>query len=370
MAPEVYDRLGVSPVINAAGKLTALGGTAQTEAVAAAQAGAALAHVDIAELRAAAGARIARATGAAAGCVTPGAAAGLAIGVAATIAGSDLDKVQRLPDSRGLPNRVLLQTGHAIDFGAPVEQMIALAGGIPIVIGAVNRVTEAHLRGALREREALACFVYVQSHHCVQGGMLDLETCIRLCRETELPVVVDAAAEEDLERYVDLGADLVTYSGGKAFAGPTSGFIAGRADLIEACELQQRGIARAMKIGKEQIAGLLRALEEYEARGPDRSQRCARVNRVLTDVLSKVEALETRIEADEAGRPIERVALRARDGSFDVQQLVRFLSAGRPSIRTRNHHLADGVILFDPREVSLEQAEIVAARLREFFQGG
>lgn len=367
MASDPWQALGVSTVINAAGKLTALGGTAQSERVAAAQSEAARTHVDVAELRAAAGARIAGMTGAEAACVTPGAAAGLAISVAAAIVGADIERVQRLPDSSGLPNGVLLQAGHAIDFGAPVTQMIALGGGVPRIVGAVNRVTEAQLRGALVRGEALAAFVFVQSHHCAQQGMLSLARCIALCREAALPVIVDAAAEQDLSRYVSQGADLVIYSGGKAVGGPTSGFIAGREELIEACELQQHGIARAMKVGKEQTAGLLIALDEYEDARGQTSERCARVNRLWLDVLGKFDVVDARLEPDEAGRAIERVSVRARDDTFDPRALVRFLRDGRPSIRTRNHHLDAGLVLFDPREVSLEEAELVAARLREFF---
>ena len=365
MAGEVYARLGVVPVINAAGKLTALGGTAQTEAVAAAQANAARSHVDVAELRAVAGQRIAKLTGAEAACVTPGAAAGLAISVASVIAGNDLERVHRLPDAGGAPNRVLLQAAHAIDFGAPIEQMIRMGGGEP-------RLVDTDLAGALgRDRESLAAFVYVQSHHCPQEGeqegVIGLEDCLRLCRDAGLPVVIDAAAESDPERYVALGADLVTYSGGKAFAGPTSGFIAGRANLIAACELQHRGIARSMKIGKEQIAGLLAALDEYDAKRGDQAERCEKINRLLLEAFRELASVEASLRPDEAGRPISRVALRAREGAFDVRDLVRQLRDGQPSIRTRNHHLGAGIVLFDPREMSVAQAELVAARVREFF---
>lgn len=370
MPQDVYGKLGVAPVINAAGKLTALGGSAQSEAVAKAQSAAARAHVDIGELRAAAGESVASLTGAEAACITPGAAAGLAIAVAAVVAGNDLAKVHRLPDSRGLPNRVLLQAGHAIDFGAPVEQMIRLAGGIPVVIGAANRVSEAHLSAALRDHESLAALLYVQSHHCVQTGMLSLDSCVELCHRAAVPVIVDAAAEGDLARYIAFGADLVTYSGGKAFCGPTSGFIAGRRDLVAACELQHRGIARTMKVGKEQIAGLLAALELYVARNEAADlERCDKVNALLLGAVAGIGKAEAFVKPDEAGRPIHRVAIRARNGAFHVRELVRFLRDGQPSIRTRNHHLDEGIVLFDPREVSLAQAEIVAERVRSFLKG-
>jgi L-seryl-tRNA(Ser) seleniumtransferase/D-glucosaminate-6-phosphate ammonia-lyase len=198
--------------------------------------------------------------------------------------------------------------------------------------------------------------------------MVPLARCIDLAHAAAVPVIVDAAAEEDLRRYVGIGADLVTYSGGKAFGGPTVGFIAGRRDLVEACEAQTRGIARPMKVGKEQIAGLLVALERY-ARADEASEteRRKAVNAIVQAALEDVAQAEHFIRMDEAGRPIERVAIRARDGAFDVRDLVAFLADGSPSIRTRNHHLDDGIVLIDPREVTEPQAVEIARRLREFF---
>ncbi len=372
---DVYDRFAVPKVINAAGKLTSLGGTAQAEEVARAQADAARWHVDLEALRRRAGALVAGHTGAEAASITSGAAAGIAISVAACVAGSDPERVARLPDAAGLPNRVLLQAGHAVDFGAPVEQMVRLGGGRPEVLGSPGDVREQVIADALQTGEPVAALLYVQSHHARQEGAVPLDRCIALARAASVPVIVDAAAEEDLRRYVEAGADLVTYSGGKAFGGPTVGFIAGRRDLVEACEAQTRGIARAMKVGKEQIIGLLVALERYvhfdEAA---EHERRARVNAAIMAALAEINVARVALRPDEAGRPIERVAVQARNGAFDVRDLVAFLAdgapgAGVPGIRTRNHHLGEGIVLFDPREVTEAQAAIVAERLRAFFAG-
>lgn len=364
----IYERFGVPTVINAAGKLTALGGTAQDDAVAAAQADAARGHVDLARLRERAGVLIAERCGAEGAMVTTGAAAGIALAVAACVAGADADRVQRLPASDGWPNAVLLQAGHWVHFGAPVEQMIRLGGGRPVSFGDDDDVTAEDLAQASDAGGEIAALLFVQSHHAKQERRLGLERCIALAHARGVPVIVDAAAEEDLRRYVAGGADLVTYSGGKAFGGPTSGFIAGRGDLIAACEAQGRGIGRPMKVGKEQIAGLLLALERYERQDVGaEAERRDRVNATITDALAGIPGVRVELRQDEAGRPIERVAVSAEDGAFDVRELVRFLEAGDPSVRTRNHHLPEGIVLFDPREVSEAQASQVAERLRAFF---
>src|SRR4029079_11666567 len=128
--------------------------------------------------------------------------------------------------------------------------------------GWANSVPKTLLDDALVAHADVVAMVYVQSHHAVQEQMVSLADCLSAAHPHHVPVIVDAAAEEDLRRYVELGADLVTYSGGKAIGGPTVGFVAARGNLIDACELQQRGIARAMKVGKEAIVGLLVALEQ------------------------------------------------------------------------------------------------------------
>ena len=346
-----YGHLDMAPVINAAGKLTALGGSAQSHAVAEAQAAAAQKHVDLAALRLAAGQRIAAATGAEAGCVTSGAAAGIAISVAAVLTGCDLDLVRGLPEVEG-PDEILLQRGHDVDFGALVTQMVRFAGGRPVVFGSEEVVREADLTGALSERTA--AILFVKSHHCIQHDRLPLDALVG----RGVPVLVDAAAEADLGTYVAGGADLVTYSGGKAIGGPTCGFVAGRAALIEACELQDRGIARTMKVGKEQIAGLLTALDEFA--GPEAGS-------VVLDALyaSLAAFANVRIVPDRAGREIRRVALDLPVAQ--LRDLVVFLRDGRPSIRTRNHQLDEGYVLFDPREMRLDQVPSVVARVRAFF---
>ncbi len=368
MTENIYRRFGLDGVINASGKMTALGGTAQSDAVARAQAEAAQSHVDLELLRRRAGELVAHYVGAEAASITSGAASGIAIAVAACITGTHLGRVLRVPDTEGLNRRVLLQAGHDINFGASVAQMIRLGGGRPELVGWVNSVPKTLLDDALAAHTDTVALLYVQSHHSVQEQMVPLADCIASAHRHHVPVIVDAAAEEDLRRYIELGADLVTYSGGKAIGGPTVGFVAGHRNLIEACELQQRGIARAMKVGKESIVGLLVALEQYAGRNAASEQaRHGSVVGALEQRLAGVRNLHAYRKPDEAGRGIERLALTRTDGG-DIRALVKYLAAGSPSIRTRNHHLDDGVALIDPREIDAAQAAVIAERVRAFFE--
>jgi len=354
-------------VINAAGKLTALGGSALSDSVTAAMAKAAQQHVDLATLRGLAGQSVAEFCGAEAGCITSGAAAGLAISVAAILTGQSLNKVRRLPQVEG-ENRFLLQAGHNVDFGASVEQMIRLGGGSVSVIGMTNNVPERLLIDTLNE-DKYAALVYVQSHHCVQENMISLTTCIEHCHHHEIPVIVDAAAEEDLCDYINAGADLVTYSGGKAFCGPTSGFVVGRGELIAACEMQFRGIARTMKVGKEQILGLMQALDEYTSQDLVKQRnQFNEINSCIMAALSSDSMLKVNLKPDEAGRTFERISIAASEQRFPIKDLVDHLANSSPSIRTRNHHLDQGYLLIDPREINAEDAKQIVSRVQSFTE--
>ena len=369
--PDIYARLGVSRVINAAGKLTALGGSVLHDEVIAAMNAAARSHVELATLRRAAGAEIARLLEAEAACVVAGAAAGIAVAVGAVIAGTDQAAVWRLPLTGGRANEVLLQTGHWVNFGAPVEQMVRMAGGVPVAVGWSNSTPAAAFRAALSERTA-AC-LFVQSHHAVQKGMLSLAECLTLCRERGVPVIVDAAAEEDPFTALRAGADLVIFSGAKAFEGPTTGIVAGRRALIEACELQHTGIARTMKVGKEDIAGLVVALARYVSAWRDGDAAAAAHRRRIVDTLfvalRELPHTLVSVEPDEAGRAIDRVALQpcADELGFNAMQLADALSNGNPSVRIRPHHLARGAVLLDPRALSEDEAQTVIESIRRAY---
>jgi D-glucosaminate-6-phosphate ammonia-lyase len=362
----LIDELGLSPVINAAGKLTALGGSLLRDSTIEAMAEAGRSHIDLVALRRSAGAEIARLSGAEAATVTAGASAGLVMAVAGCIAGTDTAKIARLPESGGLANRVPVQAGHLVNFGAPLEQMIRLGGGVPVPIGSVNSVMPRALESAIEQGD-VACMMFVVSHHATQTNQLTLEECLSICHSGGVPVVVDAAAEEDLQRYVELGADLVAYSGAKAFEGPTTGLLLGRSQLVAAAEAQMGGVARPMKVGKEEILGLVAALRNYVAL--DAPAEKARQDRVLNQIRTTVEPLreiELRIVADNAGREINRLALITTPAR--ARQLAHGLAAGKPSIRTRNHHLFEGILLIDPRALTAADAAAIARRLQQLCQ--
>ncbi|MBG0771264.1 MAG: aminotransferase class V-fold PLP-dependent enzyme, partial [Anaerolineaceae bacterium] len=299
----VYQELGLPRIINASGRMTALGVSTASETTAEALRAASQNYVEIAALMDAAGKRIAAVTGGEDACPTAGAAAGIAVAVAGCIAKGSIAITQRLPDSQGLANEVILQKGQSINFGASIPQMILLGGGKPVEVGSANHTQPEQISDAIGPNTA--ALMYVVSHHCVQKGVVGLAEIISIVHEAKLPVIVDAAAEEDLRKYVALGADLVIYSGSKAIEGPISGFVTGRADLIASCKMQSYGIARPMKIGKEGIVGLLAALDHYVHRDTQAIKRAEKEKiEYLYQELSKLESLKCTLAEDSAGREI------------------------------------------------------------------
>ncbi|MGW7521164.1 DgaE family pyridoxal phosphate-dependent ammonia lyase [Streptomyces sp. NPDC054796] len=375
MSPtSIYEALGLPPALNANGKMTALGGSRLSDDVVAAMGEAARSHVVMDDLLAAAGRELARAAGTEDACPTTGAASGIAIAVAALIAGTDVARIERLPDPGGRPHEVVLQKGHAVHFGAPVRQMVALGGGTVVEAGSVNKTERGHVEGVLGE--GTAAILHVQSHHTVHKGALPLAETLAIGRAHGVPVIVDAAAEEDLRAWTETGADLVVFSGGKAIGGPTSGFICGSAPLIAACRAQYGGIGRPMKVGKETVLGLVRATREHEARAaaPDgAAQSAAQQARMarLAARLGGLPGITAEVVRDEAGRDIHRARLIVdpQGAGRDAAALSAALQAGSPPVFLRDHHSGSGQLSVDPRALSEEEEELLVDRITALLGG-
>lgn len=356
----IYETIGLKKVINASGKMTALGASTIATDVGDVMKEAAMNYVDMESLIQKAGELISQYTLAEDSCVTLGASAGIAISVAAVIARDNLSYIEKMPRSEGLQNEIIIQKGHCINFGASLTQMITLGGGIPVEVGQANKVTKQHIEESINKNTA--AIIYVKSHHAVQKGMASIEDMIAVARENNIPFIIDCAAEEDLWKYVKMGADLVVYSGGKAIEGPTSGFVTGKKEFIQYCKMQYKGIGRAMKIGKENIMGLLKALENYQDRDPIKIVKEQKeVVEWMASKINDIEGLQATITVDEAGREIYRVEVKT--DTMKVMELIDKLEDGNPAVYTRNHYANMGIINIDPRPLNVGDEEEIVQRL-------
>ena len=291
----IYRRLGVEPIVNGRSTFTILGGSLMPPEVLEAMRQAAACFVDLTELQAAVGRRLAELTRNEAAFVSGGAAAGLFLSAATCMARRTDDGVLRVADRDRYPRDFVIHRAHRVPYDAVVE----LAGGRLVEIGpgtgagtagdadAASRAgpkTEQELEQAIGPETA--AILYVPKPH-LAGQVLPLPALVDIGRRHDVPVIVDAAAQlpprDNLWRFTQEGADLVLFSGGKALCGPaSSGLVLGRTAYVRrvaanAAPLHRTG--RPMKVGKEDMIGLLAAVEWYLAQ--DEAEEARRLEAVV-----------------------------------------------------------------------------------------
>lgn len=348
----IRERYKLERLINATGYPTIVGANVCAPEVIEAVAEALAINVEIDELQRRACEVIARTTGAEAGCVTSSCSSAIAIGVAAAMTGADLARVVQLPDTTGLADEVILQKAHDVNFGGEISQMVRLTGARVVEIGTGNHCDTYHLAAALSGRTAAILYV-VSGVVNPEGHLLELEQCVG----RGVPVIVDVAAQPNVRPYLQAGADLVVASGHKVLGAPTSGLICGRKELVRACYLQNWGIGRAMKVGKEGIVGLMVALERWAAGDWEKEGR--RLVE-LGDCLERGLAGVRGVTVVRGGRP-HRVEVRVEGRT--AQSLANVLREGTPAIWAQD--ALGGTMVVDLRRLSAEEVGIIVDRLRE-----
>lgn len=333
----IYADLGVRPIINALSTYTRLGGSIMPPEVTAAMADASRHHINLDDLQRVVGKEIAKLTKNEAAYISAGAAAGLVVATAAIITRGDPAAVQQLPDLTGLKNEVICHKSHRNGYDHAVRSV-----GVKLVeIGSSNHTAPWELEAAINENTALV--FWTQGAMSGQGDM-PLETFIEIAHAHNIPVLIDAAAQlppvENLWRYTEMGADLVVFSGGKDLHGPqSSGLILGRKELIEACRVNgppNHSIARPMKVGKEEMIGVLAAVKWYL--GLDHAERGERFERWVAEwceALNQVPGVTaTRSFPNGAGQAVPRalVVLDVEKVGLTGDEIVSKLLAGDPAV--------------------------------------
>ena len=386
----IYEQFGVRTIINAKGPSTRVSGGFLEAEVSAAMAEAGRHCVDMAELQAAASSVIAGITGAEAGIVTSGAAAGLLLGTASCVAGLDPARMSRLPDTRGMKDEVIMVRSQRNFYDHAVR-----AAGVRIIeVGLPDRVSGAGVRDAeaweisAAITECTAAVVYVATGR----SRPVLAEVIRVAHDQGVPVLVDAAAQlppaSNLQHFIALGADLVAFSGGKAIGGPQgSGILCGRRDLIMSAILQNldldieweqwnppiglidkqrlaglppHGIGRTCKVGKETIVGLLVALQRYVAVSDARRGLVwlARIERLAEALSSLGHATVVVREGLVPKLAITLMESKAMKACVQLQD-------GDPSVHVDPLEVENGTLLVNPFCLADDEVELLARRIRE-----
>jgi L-seryl-tRNA(Ser) seleniumtransferase len=278
---EIYTRLGVTPVINGIGTVTNLGGSIMPPEVVDAMVAASRSFIPFGELQEKAGDHIAKLIGVPGAMISCGAASAITCGTSAAVTGGDDEKLRLLPDTSEMRNEVVQQRAHRSGY----EAQMHVVGTKTVWVD-----TRQELEKAINERTAMMFFL----NKADPNGQIKRAEWIEVAKANGVPTMNDAAADvpppERLRSYVEEGFDMVIFSGGKGLLGPQgSGLLLGRPDLIQAARKSispHGGVGRGMKVGKEEIMGLVAAVERYlsvdhEAERRELDDRAARVLQAL-----------------------------------------------------------------------------------------
>jgi len=356
----IYQRLGLRPFINAGGSYTRYGGSLMAPQVIRAMEEASGRYVSIQELQEAAGRQIAGWLGAEAALVTCGCASALTLGTAACVTGCDEEKMNRLPDTRGMKNEVVLQKSHRVEYDHAVRNV-----GVRLIQVEGRQELEA----AIGSRTAMLFFLNMAQHR----GRIQREEFVEIAGNAGVPCLIDAAADipppENLTDLIALGFDLAAFSGGKGVRGPqSSGLLLGRKDLIRAAFLNASPnadrIGRVSKVGKEEIVGLWKALELYLKRDHQADwNRWERQLEVIAEAFHSFPGIATRRFVPVISSQVPHLAVEWDDRilKFSKEHFLEALRQGEPRIEvspvpTEGNRLELSSWMLDPGE------EIVVAR--------
>jgi len=359
---DVMQELGIRSFINAAGTFTALTGSLMRPEVMAAMQVASKKYARLDDLHNAVGKRIAELLHCPAALVTAGCASALSLATAACVAGNDLARIRRLPDTSDMKNEVLVQKTHRVGY----DHAIRNAG-----VRMIEVETREELEKAINGRTALLFFFNAADPR----GKIHHEEFVEIGKKHNVPTLIDAAADvppaENLWRYTKMGFDLVGFSGGKGLRGPqSSGLLLGRKDLIDAAKLSNSpnadSLCRTNKVNKEEIIGMLVALELYlqddhAAVWKDWEGRC----RCISEALEEFKDVRTEVIVPKIANAVPHlhVSWDYKARRLSPSEMVKKLRDGEPSIEVNpdsRQQVVIGVWMMEPGEDA-----IVARRMRE-----
>ncbi len=368
---DYFKELGVRPFINAAGTYTALTASLMHPETMAAINYASKHFVTLNDLHDAVGKRIASLVHSEAAMVTSGAASALTLATAACLTGKDPERIKNLPNLAGMKSEVLIQKTHRVGYDHAIRNC-----GIKLI----EIETAAELENAVNGKTAMMFFL----NDSDPKGQIKAAQFVELAKKHNIPTLIDCAADvpptENLWKFTKMGFDLVAFSGGKGLRGPqSSGLLLGRKELIEAARMNASPngdtIGRGMKVNKEELVGMMAALEVYLKRdeAAEWKEWERRAKLIIDSVTAVSKATKGEVYVPPVANHVPTVRIRWEKAALklladDVRKQMR---EGNPSIeitpgsspaKAETQEFSVGVWQLQPGE-----AEIVAKRLREIF---
>ncbi len=325
--------------------------------------------VEIRDLQALVSKAVQKLTGAEAGCAVHCTSAGMAIATAAALAGDDPAKIKALPDITWNKKKVIIQKGQVTGAGdCPVWQVIKICGAQYVEIGEALDCASFHLQSALDENTAAAFYIMEDTF---APNLLPLETFVKICHEKKVPVICDAAYLTDFRMLAELQVDLAIYSGHKWLGGCTSGIIAGRKDLVHACYLQEMGIGRPMKVGKEGLISVLSAIDYWLNRDVQaiRKSQTAIAEELIKEV-KDIPGVTCRM-TESLYSPSVRVTMDIdeKQTGISAQTINDDMALQNPVIITDDYYINQGRFMFDMAYLDPGDGAAIGRIIREYISG-
>ena len=368
-----YKKNNLTPIINVSGFMTKIGASITNQKSIKAANEIFTHFVNIDELQAIASKRISKCFNTEAAVITASAAGGLTESVASMMTGNDLKKVFKLPNTNGMKSRVLIQRGHLTNYGAEVRQGIELSGAKILSCGLKDSCSIEQLEKTLsNNRKNIACAMYVVSHHCSDYNAIEISKFLKVCKQYKIPTIVDAASEEYMEEFFKIGADIAIFSAHKFMGSLTAGILAGRKKYVKNIYLQNLGIGRGMKVGKEAIYAAIVGVENWYKR--NWKKEINNQNNILQFWLTflakeKFKGITYEIVADPTGNKINRLRVYVdfKISKFTIQSLCYYLEKNNPSIFVRDDLIHLKHFELDTCNLKEGQEKIVMSELKKII---
>ena len=358
-----FKELGLRTFINAAGTYTSMTGSLMPKEVIEAIGYSADEYVNLDDLQDKVGERIAELLECEYATVSSGCFGAMSIGMAGVITGKDPKKVKQLPNTNGMKNEVIMQESHSIGYAQALTNV-----GAKIV----KVKTAEQLENAISNK---TCMLWFLNAH-TDRGEIKWEEFISLGKKYKIPTFIDCAADvppvENLFRFTKMGFDLVAFSGGKGLRGPQSaGLLLGKREYIEAARMHTppRGetIARGMKVNKEEVLGMLAALELYLEKDHNKEWEMWESQiKLISESASSVEGVETEIHVPKYANHVPSLRIRWNEKKVKISpnEVRKQLSDGHPSIQTVGDSTSVGITTW---MMVPGQERIVAKRIKEIL---
>src|SRR5467141_53218 len=363
----VYEELGVTTVINAQGTMTVLGGSLMRPEVEAAMTLASQHFCSIPDLEVAAGKRIAemlKLPSGYTGLVTSGAAAAMQSGLAGILTGDNEQFIQQLPDLAGMKSEVIIQKSHRNGFDHQLRST-----GVKLI----EVETRDDLRKAVNPKTAMMHF----SNFANAAGHIKVDEWVKLGKEYKIPCFNDAAADtppvSHLWDYANMGYDLIAFSGGKAIRGPQcAGLLIGRKDLVAYALLNnsphEDTLGRSQKVGKEEIVGMIKALESYLKEDHDALTKewWRRLDSISAEI-TRAPGVSTSFSVPDIANHVPHLEIHwdPRHISLEPADAVRQLRSGKPSIVIASN---ESGLIMNSFMLQPGEEKVIAERLAQLFR--